>query len=255
MSDFNKELLDEINFLRTNPRRYSKKLSKYVEYFKDKILYLPGTNAGIQTEEGAEPYKEAIISLSTESRREPLLPSKGLCKICEDLLKEAQKDADNVGNISVEKLINKIGSIKGSLSRLFEFGGETPEQVVINLIVGDGDPSRGQRKSLLNAEVKKIGLANGKHDSYGHCTVILSTTQFTNNVDSNDEGFIDGDYVPKKIDEGDDNDEEKNEDVESINKTENIVVENVKKKKVIKIVKIMKDGSKQIETIKKDVEE
>lgn len=255
MSNFNKELLDEINFLRTNPRRYSKKLAKYIDYFKDKVLYIPGTNAGVPTEEGAEAYKKAIDSLLKERRREPLIPSKGLCKISEMLVSEAQKDADNVGNIDIEKYIKKMGTYKGCLSRIFEFGGETPEQVVINIVVSDGDPSRGQRQSLLNAEVKKIGIANGKHEDYGHITTLITITEFKNNEEPKDDGFLDGDYIPKEIKFEDDKEGELEEGVASIDRTEEIVMENGIKKKIIKLIKNMEDGTKQIETIKKNVEE
>lgn len=254
MSNFNQQLLDEINYVRTNPRRYSKKLSKYIDYFKDKVLYLPGTNAGIQTEEGADAYKQAIDSLVKESRREPLNPSKGLCKVAENLLSEAQKDADNVGNISVEKLLKKFGTVKGSLSRIFEFGGETPEQIVVNLIVSDGDPSRSQRESLLNAEVKQVGLASGKHEDFGHCTVIVSVTELKT-TDSEDSGFIEGEYKPSKFDDNDENDNQNEEGVASITKTEQIVIENGTKKKITKIVKNMVDGTKKIETSKEIVKD
>ena len=40
-----------------------------------------------------------------------------------------------------------------------------------------------------------------------------------------------------------------------LNKTEKIIVEDGEKKKVIKIIKVMEDGSKQIETVKEIVEE
>lgn len=259
MSDFNHALLDEINLLRSNPRRYSKKILKYIDYFKGKVLYLPGSNAGIQTEEGADAYKEAADALVKEQRREILQPSKGLCQVAEDLLSEAQKDADNVGSIEPDKLIKKLGTLRGYINRLFEFGGETPEQVIINLIVSDGDPSRGQRDSLFNAEVKKIGISNGKHDIYGHCTTIIMATEFKRNDNSNDNGFLEGDYLPKDKDkekgEEDIDDAALDEDVESISRTEKIVTENGKKKKIIKIIKFMKDGTKQIETIKENVKE
>lgn len=39
-----------------------------------------------------------------------------------------------------------------------DFGGETPELVLINLVVSDGDPSRGQRESLLSTDLKKLVL-------------------------------------------------------------------------------------------------
>ena len=254
MSNFNQELLDEINLLRTNPRRYSKKVSKYIDYFKGNVLRIPGTNSGVQTEEGPEAFKEAAEALIKEQRREPLIPSKGLCQVSEKLISEAQKDADNVGSVDIEKLIKKIGTVKGSLSRVFEFGGETPEMVIINLVVSDGDPSRGQRQSLLNAEVKKVGIANGKHEAYGHCTAIITTTEFISSDKSNDSGFLSGEYIPRKEFDVKDNEEEVEAGVASVTKTEKIVVENGVKKKIIKITKTMEDGTKQIETIKEKAE-
>ena len=254
MSIFNKLLLEEINLLRTNPQEYAQKLLKYSEYFKAKILYIPGSNAGIQTDEGPQAYKEAAESLLKEESREALFPSKGLSKISEEIVCKAQEDADTVESIKVDKLIEKIGSVKGSLSRLIEFGGLTPEQVVINLVVCDGDPSRGQRKSLLNPYVKLIGLANGKHELYGHCTSIITATEFKNNVDSNDIGFAYGQKfnIAGDVNNNDD-DDDMEEGVLSTEKSATIVSENGKKKKITKVIKYMKDGTKRIETSKEDV--
>ena len=251
MSNFNQELLDEINFVRANPRRYAKKLYKYMEYFNDKILRIPGRNAGIATEEGAQAFKEAAEFLLNEQRREPLTPSKGLCQVSSKLVEEAQKDADNVANINIENLIKQVGSVKGSLSRIFEFGGDTPELVIINLVVSDGDPSRGQRQSLLNPAVKKIGIANGIHNMYGHCTVLISATEFKSNDGGEDNRFLDGEYVPNlEIN----NDNEIEEGVIKITKTESYITENGKKKKITKIIKHMENGTKQIETIKENAD-
>ena len=199
--------------------------------------------------------KEAVVLYtSQEERRNILEPSKGLCKLAENFLSEAQKDADNVGNIQPDVLIKKLGlgALQGYVSRLFEFGGETPEQVIINIIVSDGDPSRSQRESLLNAGVKQIGVANGKHDMYGHLTTIIVATKLKSNDDSNDKGLLDGEYIPKDLEKVGDN--EIDEDVEKIEKIENIITEKGIKKKITKIIKYMKDGTKQIETYKEKAE-
>ena len=113
MSDFNRKLLEEINLLRTEPRSYSNKVLKYINYFKGNILYLPESQKGIQTEEGAAAYKEAANFLSNEKKREPLTPSKGLCEVSEILISEAQKDPANCGNINTGTLVKKIGHLKG----------------------------------------------------------------------------------------------------------------------------------------------
>jgi len=304
MSDFNQELVSEINSLRTNPKKYARTVAKYISYFKGKILRLPGSNAGIKTEEGPDAYREAADFLSKQPRIEALQPSKGLCRIAEDFISAVQKSDpnDDLGNIDMEEIINKYGSFGGSFSRAMDFGGETPEQALVNLIVSDGDTSRSQRESLLSTEIKRIGVANGDHDTYRHCTAIVTCTEFENSVDDDDNGLLeeenpnkyeknknDEEEEPKRRDdklrgepqkkggyqikrneepeekrnnkpqrnepEADDGDEELPPGVASINKTEKIVMENGRKKKITKIIKVMEDGSKQVETTKEVIEE
>lgn len=300
MSDFNEELLGEINALRTNPKKYARTISKYISYFKGKLLCLPGSNAGIQTEEGPEAYREAVDFLSKHSRIEALKPSKGLCRIAEEFIAAVQKpDSNELENKDMEDIINKYGSFSGSFSRAMDFGGETPEQAVINLIVSDGDKSRGQRESLLSTEIKRIGVANGDHDTYRHCTAIVTCTEFENTVDDDDNGLLEEEPPSKNLDKDNEEgegegkegkgktlkprkvilktenaeknyrkpnksygDKEKNEGegqlppgVASLDKTEKIIMENGCKKKITKIIKVMEDGSKQIETTKEVVDE
>ena len=297
MSEFNEELLAEINSLRTNPRKYARTISKYINYFKDKLLCLPGSNAGIQTEEGPEAYQEAVDFLSKQSRIEALKPSKGLCRIAQDFISAVQKpDSNDLENIDMEEIINKYGSFSGSFSRAMDFGGETPEQAVINLIVSDGDKSRGQRESLLSTEIKKIGVANGEHDTYRHCTAIVTCTEFENTIDDDDNGLLEEEFGAKNVDNNNEEEVEENKGktlkprkvilktenaeknyrkpyknyadkgrnegegqlphgVASIDKTEKIISENGCKKKITKIVKVMEDGSKQIETTKEVIDE
>ena len=291
MSDFNEDLITEINLLRTNPKKYAKTISKYMNYFKGKLLCLPESNAGIQTEEGVEAFKEAVDFLNKQPKIEPLKPSKGLCRIAEDFISIYQKpDSGDLANKDMEEIINKYGSFAGSFSRAMDFGGETPEMAIINLVVSDGDASRGQRESLLSTEIKKIGVANGKHDTYRHCSAIITCTEFENTFDKDDNGLltevkptnikknesIKEDYRSKRElkennydkknevkDKKHDNDNKNQSDgkeelppgVASINKTEKVIVEDGEKKKVIKIIKVMEDGSKQIETVKEIVED
>jgi len=266
------------------PKVMQKKINEYVSYFKGKTLRIPGSNAGIRTEEGAAAYIEAVDFLSQQEGVDPLEPSKGLGRICADFMAEAQKvDPDQIGNIDLEEIIAKYGSFSGSLNRAMDFGGEDPEQVLINLIVCDGDPNRGNRESLLSTDLKKIGVASAKHATYRFCTLIISCTKFKNTFDSDDDGFI-GESTPsyskpvkekpveeektikprkvvlkqKPKEEAPPEEEEEDappEGVVSETRTEKIVMEKGKKKRIIKIVRTMEDGSKETETIKEAVED
>ena len=202
-------------------------------------------------------------------------------------------------NRDMEEIINKYGSFGGSFSRAMDFGGETPEMAIINLVVSDGDPSRGQRESLLSTEINRIEVDNGKHDTYSHCYAIITYKKKKNKYDKDDDGLL-TEIKPENInkkenvkeDEGgrkeikENNLSKKREEKEkrevkerkeikeekinmnkseekmqlppgvaSINKTEKIIIEDGDKKRVIKIIKIMEDGSKQIETVKEILEE
>lgn len=253
MSAFKEELVNEINRLRTNPQNYTSTLKDYMTCFKGNSLIFPGATAAIATEEGPQAYSEAIKYLTNQSPREAVSPSKGLCRICEEFIALARQTED-IDAIDMDKIIKKYGSYGGSFSRAVDFGGETPENVVVYLTVCDGDKSRGQRNTLLNPDAKLVGVATGKHSVYGYFSVVITCSKFNNKVDQNDYGFLDAESLAVKVEEGQDN-EELPSDVLKVEKQEEIIEENGKKKKVIKIIKFLDDGRKLIETTKVNIDE
>ena len=86
----------------------------------------------------------------------------------------------------MDPIIDRHGKFTGNFKRLVEFGANSPEQVIINLVVSDGDKSRGHREALLLDNLKYVGVAHGTHDTYRTCSVITCATQFENTSDSND---------------------------------------------------------------------
>lgn len=287
-SKFNQGVINELNALRTNPKRYANKIYNYTKYFKGNVLRLPGASTGITTEEGPKAYTEAGDFLGTQDRIEGLVPSKGLCGIAQDLLKQIQESDPNDLNVNMEEIIAKHGHFYGNFSRAIDYGGESPEQVLANLIVCDGDASRGQRDSLLSTDFKRVGVANGEHSMYGHCCVIVYCTQFENTKDKDDTIYEqcvkkteggdnaeeedeedDGEVLrPRKVMIGkrDDDEEEdqkekggegenKKTEVVNVSQSTKIVVEGGKKKKITKITKTLANGMKEVETIKENVEE
>ena len=199
MSEFKRELVNEINRLRTNPKKFTKTLKDYMTCITGKVLYFPGNDSSITTEEGADAYIEAIDYLMKIESREPLIPSKGLCRICEEYISKISQ-IDDIESVNLDKILNKYGNYKGSFSRAIDFGGERPENVVVYLVVCDGDKSRGQRSTLLNPQVKLVGVGTGKHISYGYFSVIITCSQFDNKIDSEDNGFLDVQSLSVKID-------------------------------------------------------
>ena len=200
-----KEIISEINKLRSDPPLYAKKVEEYTHYFTDKIIKLPNLNVKIQTQEGSAPYFETIEYLKEREKGNELIPSKALCEIAQEIA-ENVKDSET-GEIDEElgeQIIDKHGSFDGKFTRAMDFGGFTSEQVVINFLVCDGDLERTQREPLLGTGLKKIGVAFGKHDVYSTVCVLVTTTEFHNTKDEDDTMIFEEDNTPN-------NDEEKKE--------------------------------------------
>ena len=183
MSISAEDVIAEINELRTNPSGYARKIRKYADYFDSnsgKILRVPGSTVGIKTNEGRRAYEEAADFLSGATPVEAFEPSDGLSRVAQDFLDKVVKtDPSRVSEINMDDIIARHGEFTGNFSRAMEFGAGSSEQVVINLVVSDGDKTRGQRDSLLNGNLKRVGVATGSHNTYRTTTVIVSCTKFT----------------------------------------------------------------------------
>ena len=182
-----KLLLDEINSVRTDPNAYAKKVETYKGYLNGKKLKRPDGKT-IETVEGVAAYDEALKYLYARKPVKPLTASKGLTKISEDLmavLKTCDPGALD-SHVSLIQVINRYGSFEGEFARLLEFGGETPEQVVLNLVVSDGDRTRSQRNQLLDKTFKVVGIVSDDHKDFTKCTVITLTNTFNNDADPDD---------------------------------------------------------------------
>lgn len=260
-SSFRKGVIDELNRMRTSPKDYASEIRIYKQYFKGKVLRLPGSSVGISTNEGPEAYEEAAQFLDNVQPVEPLKYNPGLAHIAQDLLTEIQKlgdDLDKTDSINVDKIIDKYGRFNGNFTRSMDFGSKDPKMVLINLIVSDGDKARGQRDTIFSTNLKEIGVSTGPQTTYGQCTIIVESTKFTTKKEVSDpetqtlEQKI-RNPTPSQIN-NDDDDLELPPGVKSIDKSEKIVIENGKKKKITKLVKHMEDGSTETETTKESLE-
>ena len=184
-----------------------------------------------------------------------ILTSKELNNIAKDyIIKYQETNSTEISDDNMQKIINKYREFCGQFYRAMDIGGETPQLAIIDLIVSDGDPSRKQREVLLSNEIKIIGVANREEKTYGHCSSIITCTEFEGTLDKDKNKLLKEN--PKiNTDEKEDlikNGEEKIKKLEvaSVDKTEKILIEDGDKKKETKVTKVMEDGSKQIAIIK-----
>ena len=186
LSEYDKNLIREVNLIRTNPAQYAEKLEKNKTYFKGSTWEHPDLKAGIATQEGPAAYDDAIRFLKYTKPVSGLIPSKGLMKIAQDMYRAYARDKE----FDIDAGIEKYGEFDGEFGTLVEYGGRTPEMTVINLVVCDGDKTRGYRKTLFEPTVKKIGVSNGTHKTFKTVSVIISCDVFENKVDKIDKIFF-----------------------------------------------------------------
>ena len=60
----------------------------------------------------------------------------------------------------------------GVIAENIDFGFKIPENIVMNMIIDDGDENRYQRLNLFYPEFKYVGIAVGPHKEFEFCTVI-----------------------------------------------------------------------------------
>lgn len=187
MSSFYYGLVKEINSLRKNPSAFADKLLSFKNNFKGTIFRAPGTSTSLQTMEGFKAFEEAAKNLKELKPMDDMIPSKALGKIAKDYLEKIKLcDPNDIGDIDIDLIIKKYGSFTGEFNTAMDFGSDTPEMVVVSLVVSDGDESRANREFLLNPELKKVGISTGKHMTYGNSTIIVSCTEFKNTIDKDD---------------------------------------------------------------------
>ena len=281
---FPSQIIDEINRIRLNPKNYARKLLNYTQYIQDNILRLPQYKNGIVTNEGAVAFQEAATYLNTVPKLTSLIFDDTLSAAAETLADEMayHKDLVSIDKINRKQIITEYGKFEGDYGQSIDFGSQTPELVVMNLIVDDGDPQRRNRLMLFNDKFTKIGCASCRHPSFRMCTVLLFATKFIRSITAprgkknivhlkhkqKDDEEEDGNdyqqnyYYPEhqmqmKINEGkfntNDNNKLRNYDehidemylpkgVSKIDKKERIIIEDGKRLKIIKIVTYMDNG-------------
>ena len=202
-----KGIIEEVNILRSDPKKYSDKLERYKTYFTDDIIQIPEIDVQVSTQEGVVPYTETIEYLKKQEPVEQLTASRALCEIAQEILdKVVDSETGEIEESLVEKIIDSHGNFSGKFTRAMDFGGFTSEQIVINFIVCDGDPERTQRDPLLGKGLTKVGVAFGKHNIYSTACVFVSCTEFESNNSDDTPIFKD---VKFSIDDENESEEEK----------------------------------------------
>ena len=176
---FAQKVIEEVNKIRLNPKTYSNKIRGYLSCFKGNVLRIP-KQPGLMTNEGPTAYREAADFLLSLPKLQPLTPDPALTSAAQAMAVELghYQEFEQMDSIDREGILNQFGRYEGQFGESTDFGSLSPEMVVVNLLVDDGNKSRSNRKMLFKETYRKIGCGCVPHNRYKSVTVIMYASNF-----------------------------------------------------------------------------
>ena len=168
------DVIKELNYARQEPGKYAAILKNYAAFIKGNKLMVPGQTP-VVLQEGKGAVEEAIRFLEQTPPKKPLKASKGLSAAAKDLAAEQGKTGatghQGAGNSSPASRVEKYGQWLETVGENCNYGSNNGREIVIQLIVDDGVPSRGHRDNVFNDEFRAVGVPIGSHPEYGFVCV------------------------------------------------------------------------------------
>lgn len=176
LSPIEKEIVFEINLFRSNPAEYAEKyIAPLGKLYKGKLLYYPNDKP-LLTKEGVRALNECVLELKKATPLSIVYPSSGLTKAADDHVKDQSKTGKTGhkgGDRSdLKKRIERYGDWKVRIAENIAYGGTSARQVIIYLLIDDGEYDRGHRKNFLRPEFKTVGISAGYHPVYNTMVVM-----------------------------------------------------------------------------------
>ena len=164
-----------MNRARTDPAAYARLLEEMLPRFRGKLYDRPD-RVTIETQEGADAVREAIVTLRRTRALNPLTFSPGLAHAARDHA-EDQGPSGGIGHAGTDgsrttDRISRYGTWGGSAAENIAYGSETARDVVIDLLIDDGVAGRGHRANILDADARFAGAGCAKHTGYRIVCVI-----------------------------------------------------------------------------------
>ncbi|HEY0547628.1 MAG TPA: CAP domain-containing protein, partial [Pyrinomonadaceae bacterium] len=175
LSSPEKDLVREINLLRSNPQAYVAYLEQAKKYYKGKTYQPPG-QSGLVTDEGAAAVDDAISFLRAAKPLSPFSLSKGMSLAAKDHV----KDLGSTGNVghkgtdgsTTEMRVSRYGRFSNGIGENIFYQNDTAREVVIGWLIDDGVATRGHRRNLLSSTYRFLGVSIGARNSFGSMCVL-----------------------------------------------------------------------------------
>jgi hypothetical protein len=186
LSTVEKDVVLEMNKVRTNPAKYAELYIKpLLKYYHGNNFVVPGEIIVI-TNEGQKVVKECINYLLKARAVDILTSESGLSLAAKDHANDQSKTGqtghDGSDRSTFTDRINRYGKVEvGTWGENISYGQPTGREIVIQLLVDDGVKSRGHRKNIMSKEFSQTGVAFATHPVFSYLCVIEYAKGYINN--------------------------------------------------------------------------
>jgi uncharacterized protein YkwD len=168
-------VLTQINAARADPQGYAQGLAKFETYYHGKEVDAPGRPRAMTTE-GTPAVDNAIADLSARMPVASLQPSEALTasatRLVVDLGPKGKLGHTGSDGSTMRDRIQGAGVYAAAMEEDVSLAQSTAVDVVRQLIIDDGVPTRGHRSVVFDPGLTIAGVSCGPHATYGTMCVI-----------------------------------------------------------------------------------
>jgi uncharacterized protein YkwD len=175
LSPVEKDVILEMNKVRSDPAKYAELyIRPRLRYYNGSLYQAPG-QITIQTSEGKKAVEGCVNALSKMRSVEPLLPERSLFLAARDHAADQGKTG-RTGHDGSDKSTPSSRTARygkgGYIGENIAYGSGAGREIVVDLLIDDGVPSRGHRQNIMKRDYNQTGTATGPHPQYGSMCVI-----------------------------------------------------------------------------------
>lgn len=172
---FEREVVQALSDARVRPRAFAAHLRELRTCFEGTLWNRPG-RVPLRTEEGLAAVDEAIAFLESARPLGPLRFNEGLAmaarRHARDIGPRGSLDHSGSDGSTLSARLNRLGAWHGHVAENIATYEDDPREVALQLIIDDGVPSRGHRRTIFDPDLHQAGAGVAPHRDYRTVIVI-----------------------------------------------------------------------------------